>query len=127
MPDPAPSPDTTGPAPVSGVVAAPAAAPSPSTRPAAPVPAVVQAIDHLGELAAIVCLTVLAARGKLSGELALTGILMTLGVQTGLRTVARRGVGAVGIAVLALGPALLRTLGVAAIVLVVAGLGLTAF
>lgn len=78
------------------------ASPSSSVQP----PVAVQVVDHVGEIVAIVCLTVLACRHVLSGELALAGILATLGVQSGLRTFGRRGVGAVGAAVLLLLPAL---------------------
>lgn len=103
----------------------PPALPRPSPPPA-PVPPVVQAIDHLGEIAGIVCVTVLACNGRLGGELAACAILAILGVQTGLRTVARRatgGTGAVGLALLAAGPAVvqgLRVLGVAAVLLLAA-------
>lgn len=115
MPDTTPAPDAPPPSRV------------PSKPPAPPAPVAVQVIDRLGEIVYVLAAAYLCRAGKLSGEVFVISSLAALGVQNGLRSFARgrnggAGVGAVGLALMALGPAMLRTLGVVCIALLAVGL-----
>lgn len=117
MPDEAPQAGPPAPV-VTGVHPSKAAAVAP-----APSPPWVQAIDHLGEIGAVLVAGFLCYHGKLSGEAWMGFSAIVLGVQTGIRGFTKgRAVGAAGLAFLALGgSAIVRVLPLAALALVFAG------